>query len=29
MMADVAHVVAGREQKAEFSRVLLSFLERH
>ena len=29
MMADVAHVVAGREQKAEFSRILLSFLEKH
>ncbi len=29
MMDEVAHVVAGREQKAEFSRVLLSFLERH
>ena len=29
MMADVAHVVAGREQRAEFSRVLLSFLGRH
>jgi pimeloyl-ACP methyl ester carboxylesterase len=29
LMADIAHVVAGREQKAEFSRVLLSFLERH
>lgn len=29
LMADVAHVVAGREQKAEFSRILMSFLERH
>jgi len=29
MLAGVAHVVAGREQKAEFSRLLLSFLERH
>lgn len=29
MLADVAHVVAGREQKAEFSRILMSFLERH
>jgi pimeloyl-ACP methyl ester carboxylesterase len=29
VMPDVAHVVAGREQKAEFSRLLLSFLERH
>ena len=29
LLPDVAHVVAGREQKAEFSRLLLSFLERH
>lgn len=29
LMPDVAHVVAGREQKAEFARVLLGFLERH
>jgi pimeloyl-ACP methyl ester carboxylesterase len=29
LMSEVAHVVAGREQKAEFSRILLSFLERH
>ncbi len=29
LMADIAHVVAGREQKAEFARILLSFLERH
>jgi len=29
LMHDVAHVVAGREQKAAFSKLLLSFLERH
>lgn len=29
LMPDVAHVVAGREQKAEFTRLLMSFLERH
>jgi pimeloyl-ACP methyl ester carboxylesterase len=29
LMPDIAHVVAGREQKMEFARVLLSFLERH
>jgi pimeloyl-ACP methyl ester carboxylesterase len=29
LMPDVAHVVAGREQKAAFSKLLLSFLERH
>jgi pimeloyl-ACP methyl ester carboxylesterase len=29
MLADVAHVVAGREQKAEFSRLLMSFLGSH
>jgi pimeloyl-ACP methyl ester carboxylesterase len=29
LMPDVAHVVAGREQKAEFARVLLDFLGRH
>jgi hypothetical protein len=29
LMNDVAHVVAGREQKAAFAKLLLSFLERH
>jgi pimeloyl-ACP methyl ester carboxylesterase len=29
LMGDVAHVVAGREQKAAFARLLLGFLERH
>ena len=29
LMHDVAHVVAGREQKTAFANVLLSFLERH
>ncbi len=29
LMAETAHVVAGREQKAEFAQILLSFLERH
>jgi len=28
-MNDVAHVVAGREQKAAFAQLLLNFLERH
>jgi pimeloyl-ACP methyl ester carboxylesterase len=29
LMDDVAHVVAGREQKAAFARLLMGFLERH
>jgi pimeloyl-ACP methyl ester carboxylesterase len=29
LMKDVAHVVAGREQKAAFAKLLLAFLERH
>jgi pimeloyl-ACP methyl ester carboxylesterase len=29
LMRDVAHVVAGREQKAAFAKVLLGFLGRH
>lgn len=29
LMEDIAHVVAGREQKAAFSRVLLDFLEKN
>jgi len=29
LLPDVAHVVAGREQKAAFAKLLLSFLERH
>lgn len=29
LMGDVAHVVTGREQKAAFAKLLMSFLERH
>lgn len=29
LMSDVAHVVAGREQKSAFAKLLMSFLERH
>lgn len=29
LLPEIAHVVAGREQKAEFAHLLLSFLERH
>jgi len=29
LMSDIAHVVAGREQKAAFAKLLMSFLERH
>jgi len=28
-MADIAHVVAGKEQKIAFCNVLFDFLERH
>jgi pimeloyl-ACP methyl ester carboxylesterase len=29
LLPDVAHVIAGREQKEQFARLLLSFLEKH